>query len=239
MEREARETLGATIEFAMRARRRVVLHLRQIVDAYFAPTFGPLRGPKPVLKPSGSFALGICDGSSDVDLVCVFPSEANWTTFQGLARHLQSMTTGSDVSTTAATAATTATSTTTTAMSPTTMKKRLRSKTPFEIRHVTYIAQAAVPLISFDFLLHNSPASSVGSNKTSTEVKVDLLFVRLPIPGPLPSSDLLPLDDDAVLVGMDSASVKGLNGVRSASMILSMVDCPNTRVYLDALRIVR
>jgi hypothetical protein len=38
---------------------------------------------------------------------------------------------------------------------------------------------------------------------------------------------------------MDSASVKGLNGVRSASMILSMVDCPNTRVYLDALRIVR
>jgi poly(A) polymerase Pap1 len=110
---------------------------------------------------------------------------------------------------------------------------------PFEIRHVTYIAQAAVPLISFDFLLHNSPASSVGYNKTSTNVKVDLLFVRLPIPGPLPSSDLLPLDDDVVLVGMDSASVKGLNGVRSASMILSMVDCPNTRVYLDALRIVR
>ena len=276
LEKEARETLGRANEAAMRARRRVVFHIRQLIDTYFSPVFGPTRGPKPVLKPSGSFALGICDASSDVDLVCVFPSDANWETFSGLARHLQSLTTATTTTSTTSSTSTTAstssfplnsthsthsTRSNTNASFYTTSSTGLRyrnsssrKRSPsFEIRHVTYISQAAVPLISFDFLLHNSPASSsVGSSRRNAsrtipsstnlptiEVKVDLLFVRLPIPGPLPAPDLLPLDDDAVLVGMDSASVKGLNGVRSATMIMSMIDHPNPRVYLDALRIVR
>jgi len=263
LEREARETLGIANESAMRARRRVVFHIRQMIDAYFAPVFGPKRGPKPVLKPSGSFALGICDASSDVDLVCVFSSDANWETFHGLARHLQSLTTTTSTSNTSNTS-NTAIRTDSERNQRATSHLRSRRRSPsYEIRHVTYISRAAVPLISFDFLLHNSPASSsVGThrggmsshhthhphhphysntttNMPTIEVKVDLLFVRLPIPGPLPAPDHLPLDDDAVLVGMDSASVKGLNGVRSASMIMSMVDHPNPRVYLDALRIVR
>jgi len=89
-----------------------------------------------------------------------------------------------------------------------------------EVTNMTSIEEAFVPIISFDF----------------REVNIDLLFARLAENAVPRDIDIL---DDRILVGLDEATEKSLNGPRVTNMIFKLVGEKTFANFLVVLRCIR
>ena len=98
----------------------------------------------------------------------------------------------------------------------TTLVERLNERR--DVKNLTFAADAIVPIISMVF----------------DGIDIDLSFCTLQrhkVP------DKLDMLDNAVLAGLDEVSVRSVNGVRVATLLIDLV--PNTQVFRQALRFIK
>lgn len=98
------------------------------------------------------------------------------------------------------------------------LKEDLQSRS--EVKELVAVEEAFVPIISFDF----------------RDVSIDLLFARM-------AENVIPKDidilDDKILVGLDEATEKSLNGPRVTNMIFKLVGEKTFPNFLIVLRCIR